>query len=115
MHSTHYRDDIVIFSKTTKHQLNNTKLILYFFELLMRLKINFSKSYLVGMGLNQQEVLVTAAMLGCDTFDFPITYLEILFHKRSLPTSYWNFIVNKVERQLSSWKRNSYPLLEDLP
>lgn len=42
MHSIKYAGDIVIFSKASKHHLNNIKLILYFFELLTGLKIDFS-------------------------------------------------------------------------
>lgn len=47
LHSSPYADDTIIFYKATSQQL---KLILYFFELLTGLKINFKKSFIVGLG-----------------------------------------------------------------
>lgn len=96
LHAVQYADDIAIFSIATLRQLNMIKLILYIFELLTGLKTNFSKTLVVGIGLKQEEVQGVAIILGRRISQFPITYLGITLHTRSIPSSYWNFIVNKV-------------------
>lgn len=107
LHSSHYANDTIIFYKASTQQFNNVKLILYLYELLIGLKINFVKSYLMGLGLHHQEVQGYAAILGYTTSSFPIKYLGIPFHYNSLPATYWNYVVSMVERRLSGWKRNT--------
>lgn len=101
MHLAQYTDDTTLFCIASKCQLNSLKLILYFFKLLTSLKRNFSKSYIMGPGLQLQEVQGYTAILGCKSTMFPIQYLGIALHFKTLLVSNWNFVISKVEHKLS--------------
>lgn len=68
----------------------------------------------MGLCLQQQEVQGCAAILGCSTASFPIIYLGIPLHYKSLSVNFWNFLVDKVERRLIGWKRNCLTITERL-
>lgn len=100
LHFSQYADDTIIFCKATIQQLNIVKFVLYIYELLTGLKINFTKSYIVGLGINNCQAKACAAIPGCKTSTFPINYLGIPLHSKSLSARHQNFMVNKMERKL---------------
>lgn len=114
IHTTQYADDTIILCQASKTQLNKIKFILYLFKLLLGLKININKSTLVGPNLQHQQTLGCAALLGYKILKLPIQYLKIPLHQKALLVSYSNFVVNKVERKLASWKKQSLSLTSRL-
>lgn len=66
------------------------------------LKVNMSKSSLVGMGCPKETVKALADVIHCQVGNLPIYYLSP-FKPRS--EDKWGSIVGKVERTLSLWKR----------
>ena len=60
-----YADDIIIFCKAKKKEINSLKIILYTFELLTGLKINFNKINIIDLGLSNEETEDYINMLGC--------------------------------------------------
>lgn len=86
---------------------------LYLYELLIGFKINFSKSYLVGLGLQYHEALGCATIMGCTFSSFPFYYLGIPLHYKTLLIKSQNFQVNKVEQRLAG-KRNTLTVVERL-
>lgn len=78
------------------------KRILRNFELLFGLKVNFSKSCLMGLNIERSNLISMANILGCEVVSFPFTYLGVRvggFHKRS---SEWLFLMQKMRKKLMS-------------
>src|SRR5699024_8673984 len=72
-----YADDTVIMIDGSKKSILNLKLILYCFEWLSGLKINFHKSEVFVFGADDQEEKEMANMLNCSLGSFPMKYLGI--------------------------------------
>lgn len=70
-----YADDTVIMIDTSEQSIRNLKLILYCFEWLTGLKINYHKSEVFVFGAAQEESM--ANMLNCVKGNFPMKYLGI--------------------------------------
>ncbi|GJW81523.1 putative reverse transcriptase domain-containing protein [Tanacetum coccineum] len=81
--------------------------ILKCFELSSGLKVNISKSRLVGVGVSSSDVESLVAALGCSHEFLPFTYLGLPVGKRMRYYDGWNAVINRFRDQLSSWKVNS--------
>lgn len=88
-----YADATLIFCKANKRQASNLKLILYSFELLTGLKINFGKSSMIGVELSESKAKVFAELKGCSLSKLPISYFDLSLHSTRIKTSDWNFLV----------------------
>jgi len=72
-----YADDTVIMLDGSENSIRNLKLILYCFEWLIGLKINFHKSEVFVFGAQQEEKERMANMLNCKLGELPLKYLGI--------------------------------------
>jgi hypothetical protein len=73
-----YADDTVIMVDGSDKSIINLKLILYYFEWLTGLKINFYKSGVFVFGVPQAEKERMANMLNCVLGELPLKYLGFL-------------------------------------
>ena len=80
----------------------NLKLILYCFEWLSGLKINFHKSDVYAFGVDRQEKEKLANMLNCRLGDWPIKYLGIPISDSKLGVSAFSELLNKMRKRLDS-------------
>lgn len=87
LHSLQYIDNTVLFCNTSRQQLDNIKRLLYLYEILTGLKINFSQSHTIRLCLRRQKVQGCIAILGCGIASFPIQYLGIPLHYKTLPVN----------------------------
>lgn len=86
------------------HSICNIKLI-FFFELLSGLKINYAKSVVYSLGGVTEDFVATAAhTLNCQTGYFPFTYFGIPIKPNRLVHSDWLPFINKIDTRLDSWK-----------
>ena len=83
---------------------SNLKLILYSFELLIGLKINFEKSSLIEIMMSDSKVKYFADSMGCSVDTLPTKYLDYSLHSSKLKNSDWGLIIEKIEKRLSMWK-----------
>jgi hypothetical protein len=83
---------------------NNLKLILYAFDQLSRLKINFDISELFYFGEAQDDADLYAKLFGCGLGSFPISYLGIPIHHQRLTLVEWKLVEERLHKQLGSWK-----------
>lgn len=81
----------------------NLKILLYCFEWLSGLKINFHKSEVFGFGF-PQELEELANMLNCRLGELPMKYLGIPISDRHLDITAFNDIYNKMRKRLDPWK-----------
>ncbi|XP_059650449.1 uncharacterized protein LOC132296254 [Cornus florida] len=68
------------------------------------LKVNVGKSVIVPVG-EVQEVDTLAAVLGCGTQRFPISYLGLSLGDSARRVGSWNPVIERVERRLAGWKK----------
>ncbi|GMJ08923.1 hypothetical protein HRI_004561500 [Hibiscus trionum] len=99
-----YADDLILFSEANELYLRNTVRILRGFELVYGLKLNFSKSKLMGINLSDETVSEWANWLHCKSEKFPSPYLGLPLGQHKNSTSIWNPIVEKFKNKFMEWK-----------
>jgi len=100
-----YADDtLFFFCKENIKSVFNIKVMLSFFELASGLKVNFLKSRIGGVGVEQTKILRFATILNCEVKRTPFKYLGMPVggcHKRC---EFWDEVVNRIKRRLGRWK-----------
>ncbi|XP_057443259.1 uncharacterized protein LOC130735191 [Lotus japonicus] len=81
------------------------KCILHCFELASGLKVNFSKSSLVEIAIDELLVRRMAAILHCRISKFPLVYLGIPLGGNPKSLRFWDSIILKIKKRLSKWKQ----------
>ena len=99
-----YADDTIIFIEHNLEQAMNMKLLLYVFEQLSNLKINFYKSELFSYGEANECANQYTQLFGCKIDNYPFRYLGIPIHHRKLQNIDRNRVKEQFEKKLSSWK-----------
>jgi hypothetical protein len=80
------------------------KLLLFAFEQVSGLKINFHKSELFCFGTTQDNLDLYTELFGCKAGRFLINYLGIPIHFRRSRNCDWVKVDEHFEKRLSSWK-----------
>ena len=101
-----FADDTLIFCAANEDQIQNVKATLVCFAAVSGLKINFFKSELIGMRVEDALLTHYADILGCKVGHLSSSYLELLLCPGSVNKSMWNPIVEGVENRLALWKAN---------
>jgi hypothetical protein len=90
-----YADDTVIMLDGSDNSIRNLKLILYCFEWLSGLKINFHKTEVYVFGFEYSEKLRLANMLNCASGELPMKYLGIPVSDKILTINAFSPILQK--------------------
>ena len=96
--------DTLFFCKANTKSVFNMKAILLCFELAFGLKVNFVKSTISGLGLDQSLLQNFAAILNCKVMVTPFVYLGLSIggcHKRG---AFWSRVIERVLGKLSRWR-----------
>ena len=101
-----YADDTIIFSNPDCKYIASLKFLLYAFESLSGLKINFHKSSVYTLGCSVDMNRKCAEMLNCMADSFPLKYLGAYIRPKRLMKSDWQYVIDKVDRRLARWKGN---------
>ncbi|XP_028056846.1 uncharacterized protein LOC114260849 [Camellia sinensis] len=99
-----FADDTVIFCEADRVKLVTIMRILRCFELVSGLKINFHKSVLSGVGVNEEDIKDFVSVLHCHSQKLPITYLGIPLGANPRRKSTWKLVIEKIKKKLASWK-----------
>ena len=83
-----FADDTLVFSKADGKYTRNLKFLLYCFELITSLKINYEKTSMVGIGISKNEGVIFASLIRCKQTTFSIRYLSLPLHYRKTRASY---------------------------
>ena len=105
---------MTIFCKAKKEVADHLKFILYLYELASGLKINFEKSQLVGIGLQQVAKKGYANLMGCKMINLPTKYLGYPLHWKKLRVADWSFLEKKIDKQLAGWKSKALTIVGKL-
>ncbi|XP_071727388.1 uncharacterized protein [Rutidosis leptorrhynchoides] len=71
------------------------------------LRVNFQKSCVYGVGIDNTDLICLANHMGCKVGNFPFIYLGLPIGSRMKKLSDWRPVLDKFESRLSGWKRRS--------
>jgi len=99
-----YADDTVIMIDGSDSSILSLKLILYCFEWLSGLKINFHKSDVYVFGVDQRQKEHLANMLNCRLGEWPMKYLGLPLSEHRLGVQAFAGVVDRIRKRLDPWK-----------
>ncbi|XP_019053903.1 PREDICTED: probable LRR receptor-like serine/threonine-protein kinase At4g36180 [Nelumbo nucifera] len=100
-------DDTIIFCEGGDPlKARQLKEVIKLFEHMSKLKINFEKSCVAGMNLEQEELEEVAESFGCPITVWPLKYLGMPLGDNPKESRFWNPVVERCSKRLAAWKRN---------
>lgn len=102
-----YADDTIIFLKHDVEGARNMKLLLYLYEMMAGLKINFNKSEVIMVNDSDNWGVVYADIFNCQSGMFPIKYLGVPVSPSRLHLGDWAPLIDKSYKKLDVWKGSS--------
>ncbi|GKV15257.1 hypothetical protein SLEP1_g26053 [Rubroshorea leprosula] len=99
-----YANDTLLFGEATEENVWAMKGILRTFELVSRLKINFNKSLLIGIGVEEEWLHKMAWIMCCKKRNMPFKYLGIPIRGSCRKISFWKPLVEVFHKKLTTWK-----------
>uniref|UniRef100_A0A8I6XWR9 Reverse transcriptase domain-containing protein n=1 Tax=Hordeum vulgare subsp. vulgare TaxID=112509 RepID=A0A8I6XWR9_HORVV len=98
-----YADDTILCFEDNVSNALNIKSLLYLFEIMSGLKINFLKSEILLVGADDDTMRNYADMSNCEIGAFPIKYLGMHVSYAGLKCSDWLFVDDKFISHGESW------------
>ena len=102
--ATTMRYDTIIFLKHDMEGANNMKFLLYLYEMIAGLKINFNKSEVITINDEENLGQTYAELFNCQVGLFPIKYLGVPVSPSRLHVRDWLPLVDKSLKRLDVWK-----------
>jgi hypothetical protein len=99
-----YAGDTIIFLAFEEQTLYHTKFLLFSFEKMMGLKINFQKSDVLVVGGSEDEQKWTASVFNCNMGQLPFKYLGVMVNNKHMSASDLAYVYQKVEKKLPTWQ-----------
>jgi len=99
-----YADDTIIFLKHDMEGANNMKFLLYLYEMIAGLKINFNKSEVITINDEENMGQTYAELFNCQVGLFPIKYLGVPVSPSRLHVRDWLSLIDKCLKRLDVWK-----------
>ncbi|GJR22729.1 RNA-directed DNA polymerase, eukaryota [Tanacetum coccineum] len=99
-----YADDAVFVGQWCEKNINTLVYILECFFRASGLRINMSKSKLMGLNVDNGKIKEAALKLGCLTLKPPFTYLGSTVGGSMSRIQAWDGVVERVKSRLSKWK-----------
>ncbi|XP_061983093.1 uncharacterized protein LOC133702794 [Populus nigra] len=97
-------DDTLIFLPNDYSSLLHAKRILCWFEIISRLKVNFYKSSLIGINLDNEYTSGLPNVIFCRSNTFPVRYLGLPLGANPNRLSTWKSVLSIIRAKLSNWK-----------
>jgi hypothetical protein len=98
-----YADDTLCLGEATLENLWTLKAILRGFELVSGLKVNFSKSRIMGVNVPHDFLRLASIFLSCRTSTIPFTYLGLPVGASHRRASTWEPLINSLRKRLGGW------------
>jgi len=99
-----YVDDTILCLKHNIDDARNLKLLLYMYELMTGLKINFLKSEILTINDEENWANKYADLFNCQIGTFPIKYLGVPVSPSRLHVADWLPLVDKNAKKLDVWQ-----------
>jgi hypothetical protein len=82
----------------------NLKWLLVYFEQLSGMKINYNKSDLLVVGVDEDRANEFARIFCCKRSEFPIKYLGVPLHFAKLRREDLQPVIDKIVKRIVGWK-----------
>ena len=102
--SLQYADDTILFVDANLDIAQNLKLSLICFEQVSGMRINYNKSELIPINLDEPETQLFANIFGCVVGNFPIKYLGIPLHYDKLRREDLQPLIDKILKRIAGWR-----------
>jgi hypothetical protein len=102
--SLQYADDTLLFLKHNSTNASNLKWTMVCFEQLSGMKINYIKSDLMPMNLDENETMGYAKIFCCKVDSSPFKYLGVPLHYEKLRRKDIQPVVDKILNRIPGWK-----------
>lgn len=99
-----YVDDTMFVVEGSVENAEALKWMLKNFEVMSGLKVNFHKSYVYGLNMDENGLLEVAGLLRCRVGAFPLSYLGLRVGGRILGTDAWKNAEEKIMGRLIKWE-----------
>ena len=99
-----FADDTLLFCEVDQQQLRLVKRLLFSFQALSGLAVNYKKSALVVLERDEVWAQETAELLECSWVKLPILYLGIPLGANMKKVASWQCIIDKIQLKLQTWK-----------
>jgi len=99
-----YADDTILCIQDDLEVAQNLKLLLYLYENMSGLKINFNKSEVIMISQDSDQSLRYAEMFNCATGSWPIKYLGVPVSGSRIQVANWLPLIEKISKRLDDWK-----------
>ncbi|KAJ0788753.1 hypothetical protein HanPI659440_Chr05g0195561 [Helianthus annuus] len=99
-----YADDVIFMGLWSKKNALNLKRILRCLYIVSGLKVNLSKSSVMGVNVVDERVGAMADLLGCKTGSIPFNFLGLPVGENMKRIKPWKQLIDKFANKLSSWK-----------
>lgn len=99
-----YADDMILFLQNTEENILTVKFLLYCFEAMSGMKINYQKSEVFVIGVDDAEAQRIAEKFNCERGKFPMKYLGIPISSVRLTVADFAASPDKLEKRLATWK-----------
>jgi hypothetical protein len=102
--SLQYADDTLIFSSCELRCVRNLKGVLSLFEILSGMRINFHKSELIPLNVDDDRIHEIAHQLHCHVGCLPFKYLGVPLHYEKLKREDLQPILDKLIKMMAGWR-----------
>jgi hypothetical protein len=97
-------DDTLLFLENNLENASTLKWLLVCFEQMSGMKINYDKSDMLIVGLDEDQANEFARLFCCKRRDFPIKYLGVPLHYNKLTRKDLQPVVDKIIKIIASWR-----------
>jgi hypothetical protein len=102
-----YADDTILCMDDDVETMTNMKILLYIYEKMSGLKINFGKSEIIMVSLDEHKSLLYSELINCATGSWPIKYLGVPVSGSRLHVKDWMSLNDKILKRLDGWQSTS--------
>jgi hypothetical protein len=102
-HTLQFADDTIIMGEGNWDNLWTIKTVLRSFEIVSGLKVNFHKSKLYGMNLDNRFLGASSSFLHCEVDSIPFRFLGIPVGANPRRKATWSSIIDNTRKRLSVW------------
>jgi hypothetical protein len=102
--SLQYADDILLFLSHGDDSASHLKWLMIYFEKLSGMRINYHKSGMIPINLEEEETQTYAKYFCCKIGKFPVTYLGVPLHHERLRREDIQPVVDKIMKRIVGWK-----------
>jgi len=99
-----FADETLLIGVKSWANVRAMKAILLLFEVVSRLKVNFHKSMLFGVNINESWLHEAAVVMHCKHGWIPFLYLGLPIGGDPRKLQFWYLLVERIRRRLSGWK-----------